>query len=66
MGNIFDKPTLTVNLAEQWLAPWAKDNLFIPKKYKYRNSNDYLRFEDAIKLGIKRLIFFKNINSSQN
>jgi putative glycosyltransferase (TIGR04372 family) len=51
VGNIFDKPTLTVNLAEHWLAPWAKDNLFIPKKFKYRNSNDYLRFEDALKLG---------------
>jgi putative glycosyltransferase (TIGR04372 family) len=51
VGNLFDKPTLTVSLAEQWLAPWAKDNLYIPKKFKYRNSNDYLRFEDALKLG---------------
>ena len=51
VGNLFDKPTLTVNLAEQWLAPWTKDNLYIPKKYKYLNSNKYLHFRDAMKLG---------------
>jgi putative glycosyltransferase (TIGR04372 family) len=50
VANIFDKPTLTVNLGEQWYAPWAKNCLYIPKKYKYINRDDYLRFEDALKL----------------
>jgi putative glycosyltransferase (TIGR04372 family) len=50
VADIFDKPTLTVNLAEQFYPPFAKNCLYIPKKYKYRNRNEYLRFEDALKL----------------
>lgn len=51
VGYILNKPILTVSVAEHWIPPWGKDQLYIPKKYKYLNSNKYLHFRDAIKLG---------------
>jgi putative glycosyltransferase (TIGR04372 family) len=49
--NIFDKPKLIVNMAEFCYIPFSRNCLYIPKKYKYSNMNDYLHFKDALKLG---------------
>ena len=51
VATLFDKPTLAVNLAENWYCPLSKNSLYFPKKYKYLNSNKYLRFHEGIKLG---------------
>ncbi len=51
VADIFDKPTLMVNLAEYQHPPFGKNALYTPKKYKYKSTGNYLRFEDAIKLG---------------
>ena len=51
VADIFDKPTLIVNLAEYQYPPFGKNALYTPKKYKYKSTGNYLRFEDAIKLG---------------
>lgn len=51
VADIFDKPTLIVNLAEYQHPPFGKNALYTPKKYKYKSTGNYLRFEDAIKLG---------------
>jgi putative glycosyltransferase (TIGR04372 family) len=50
-ATIFDTPILTVNLAECGYLPFTKSCLYTPKKYKYIKTGDYLRFEDAVKLG---------------
>ena len=52
VSNIFDTPRLVVNMAEANHCPIGKNNLYTPKKYKYSNTNDYLRFEDGLKLGL--------------
>ena len=49
--SVFDRPLLVVNLAEFGHAPVTKNCLYTPKKYKYSNTNDYLHFKDAQKLG---------------
>ncbi len=52
IANIFDKPLLEVNASEcPVYIPFGKDCLYIPKKYNYRNTNDYLHFEESLKLG---------------
>ena len=51
VGIIFDTPILTVELANLGIAPVQKNSLYTPKKYKFIKSNDYLRFEDGLKLG---------------
>jgi putative glycosyltransferase (TIGR04372 family) len=52
VANVFDKPSLIVNLGEHGgFLPFAKNCLYIPKKYKYSKTGDYLHFEDALKLG---------------
>jgi putative glycosyltransferase (TIGR04372 family) len=49
---ISDKPMLTVNIGEFGYAPITKNRLYIPKKYKYINTNNYLHFKDAVNLGV--------------
>ncbi len=48
---IFDKPILWVGIAEYNDAPFGKNCLYTPKKYKYSSTHDYLHFKDGIKLG---------------
>tara|TARA_Y100001934_G_scaffold161471_1_gene192602 strand:- start:1726 stop:2982 length:1257 start_codon:yes stop_codon:yes gene_type:complete len=49
---IFDRPILFVDIMEFGSnMPLSKHCLFTPKKYKYSNTNDYLHFEDAKKMG---------------
>jgi putative glycosyltransferase (TIGR04372 family) len=50
LATIFDRPLLAVNIAEFWYAPISKSSIYIPKKYKYSKTNEYLRFKDALKL----------------
>jgi putative glycosyltransferase (TIGR04372 family) len=51
VATLFDCPILAVNVAENWYAPLLKNSLYTPKKYKYCNTNNYLRFQEGIKLG---------------
>ena len=52
VANILDRPVLEVNAAECYtFTPIGKNCLYVPKKYKYSNSNSYIHFEDALKLG---------------
>ena len=53
---ICDRPMLAVNISEFGHAPITKNCLYIPKKYKYINTNNYLHFKDALNLGT----FWKN------
>ena len=48
---ICDRPMLAVNIGEFGHAPITKNCLYIPKKYKYINTNNYLHFKDALNLG---------------
>ncbi len=48
---IHDRPMLAVNIGEFGYAPVTKNCLYIPKKYKYINTNNYLHFRDALNLG---------------
>jgi putative glycosyltransferase (TIGR04372 family) len=50
IATIFDKPMLAVNIGEFGYTPLTKNCLYIPKKYKYNNTNEYLHFRDAQKL----------------
>lgn len=50
VANIFNTPLLEVDAAECVYIPFGKDCLYIPNKYKYSNTGDYLHFEDAVKL----------------
>lgn len=53
VANCFDIPVLEVNASECYtFTPIGKNCLYIPKKYKYRNSNRYIHFKDAIKFGL--------------
>jgi putative glycosyltransferase (TIGR04372 family) len=47
IANVFDTPLLAVNTAETGYIPIGKNCLYLPKKYKYINRNDYLHFEEA-------------------
>jgi putative glycosyltransferase (TIGR04372 family) len=51
VATIFDKPLLAVNITELWYSPISKNSLYIPKKYKYRKTKEYLHFKDALKSG---------------
>jgi putative glycosyltransferase (TIGR04372 family) len=51
VAGISDRPMLTVNIGEFGYAPITKHCLYIPKKYKYLNTNNYLHFKDALNLG---------------
>jgi putative glycosyltransferase (TIGR04372 family) len=51
ISTIFDKPMLIVDFSDYGVAPLKKTSLYTLKKYKFRNSNNYLRFEDGLKLG---------------
>jgi putative glycosyltransferase (TIGR04372 family) len=51
VADVFDTPILFVNTAEFGFAPFAKNSLYIPKKYKYSSTDKYLHFKDAQKLG---------------
>jgi putative glycosyltransferase (TIGR04372 family) len=51
VASISDRPMLTVNIGEFGYAPTTKNCLYIPKKYKYLNTNNYLHFKDAVNLG---------------
>ena len=42
---------LVVNIGEFGYAPVPKNCLYIPKKYKYLKTNNYLHFKDALNLG---------------
>ena len=48
---ISDTPMLVVNIGEFGYAPFAKNCLYIPKKYKYLNTDNFLHFKDALNLG---------------
>lgn len=48
---ISDNAILAVNIGEFGYAPLTKNCLYIPKKYKYINTNNYLHFKDALNLG---------------
>ena len=48
---VFDKPLLIVNMAEFEYPPFGKNCLYTPKKYKYSKTGNYLRIEEAVKLG---------------
>ena len=48
---ISDTPMLVVNIGEFGYSPFTKNCLYIPKKYKYLNTDNYLHFKDALKLG---------------
>jgi putative glycosyltransferase (TIGR04372 family) len=50
LSTIFDKPMLTVDHSDHGIAPLKKTSLYTPKRYKYRNSKNYLRFEEGLKL----------------
>jgi putative glycosyltransferase (TIGR04372 family) len=50
--SLFDKPVLTVNMIIGF-PPFAKNCLYIPKKYKNIKTGAYLSIKDAIKLGPK-------------
>ena len=50
VGTIFDKAMLTLDFSDLGIAPLRKNSLYTPTKYKYRSTNDYLRFEDGLKL----------------
>jgi putative glycosyltransferase (TIGR04372 family) len=49
---ISDRPMLGVNIGEFGHAPMSKKCLYIPKKYKYLNTDNYLHFKDALNLGL--------------
>jgi putative glycosyltransferase (TIGR04372 family) len=52
VAQCFDTPVLQVNSSECYkYTPITKNCLYLPKKYKYRNSNNYIHFKDAIKFG---------------
>jgi putative glycosyltransferase (TIGR04372 family) len=51
VASISDIPMLVVNIGEYGYAPISKNCLYIPKKYKYLNTNNYIHFKDAVKLG---------------
>jgi putative glycosyltransferase (TIGR04372 family) len=51
IATISNRPMLTVNIGEFGYAPTGINGLYIPKKYKYLNNNNYLHFKDAVKLG---------------
>ena len=48
--DIFDIPRLSVSLGEFGYIPISKNCLYTPKKYRYRNTNDYLHFKEACKM----------------
>ncbi|MBC8284311.1 MAG: TIGR04372 family glycosyltransferase [Nitrospinae bacterium] len=51
VADIFDRPMLAVNVAEFFYIPIGKNSLYIPKKYKYIQTNEYLHFRDGRKMG---------------
>jgi len=46
----FDIPRLSVSLGEFGYIPISKNCLYTPKKYRCRNTNDYLHFKEACKM----------------
>tara|TARA_Y100001960_G_scaffold313372_1_gene376237 strand:+ start:309 stop:1556 length:1248 start_codon:yes stop_codon:yes gene_type:complete len=51
VANIFDIPKLVVDFSEFGICPFSKNCLYTPKKYRYKNTNDYLHFNEACKMG---------------
>jgi putative glycosyltransferase (TIGR04372 family) len=49
---VSDRPMLVVNISVFGYVPVSKNCLYIPKKYKHLNTNNYLHFKDALSLGI--------------
>jgi putative glycosyltransferase (TIGR04372 family) len=53
VAQCFDTPVLQVNSSECYkYTPITKNCLYLPKKYKYRDSNSYIHFKDAIKIAV--------------
>jgi putative glycosyltransferase (TIGR04372 family) len=50
LADIFDRPVARINTVEFGIIPIGKNCLYIPKKFKYQNTKDYLHFNDALKL----------------
>jgi putative glycosyltransferase (TIGR04372 family) len=46
----FDIPRLSVSLVEFGYIPISKNCLYTPKKFRCRNTNDYLHFKEACKM----------------
>jgi putative glycosyltransferase (TIGR04372 family) len=51
VASAFDRPVLTVNQSHIGYPSIAKNCLYIPKKFKWRKTGNYLHIEDAAKLG---------------
>jgi putative glycosyltransferase (TIGR04372 family) len=51
IANIFDVPKVVVSLGEFGGCPFSKNCIYTPKRYKYSNTNKYLHFEEARKMG---------------
>jgi putative glycosyltransferase (TIGR04372 family) len=50
VATIFDKPMLAVDTSQFGVIPITKNCLYTPKKFKYSNTGNYLKFKDALKL----------------
>ena len=51
VADAFDRPMLAVNAAEFFYIPIGKNSLYIPKKFKYSKTNEYLHFRDGREMG---------------
>ena len=50
VSTVFDNPMVNVQMSEFDIAPFGKNCIYIPKKFKFVKTNQYLKFKEGVEL----------------